>query len=310
MMSWSESLSTMTRGKAQAAGEIGRRWLTELDGIIASLERDWRIEVTRALDGGSHAFVGEAVGQGGEAYVLKAELPDNPTEEFLRSAAALRLMDGKGYCRLYACDGVRRAALLERLGEPLSRSGLPPDAQMRIICAALRVGWDTPCPGLEPNAGGYDWFRRYIPEAYGALSAPCRREVVDQALERLCGLERRTDPSGWVMVHGDAHNNNMLRAPGADDEYKLIDPDGILFERSYDVGVLMREWPDEYAAAPLAAGRARCAFLSALTGVSEADIWDWGFLQMTATALILLQIGQAELGQTMLRIAEKWTEGR
>ena len=149
MMSWSESLSTMTRGKAQAAGEISRRWLTELDGIIALLERDWRIEVTRALDGGSHAFVGEAVGQGGEAYVLKAELPDNPTEEFLRSAAALRLMDGKGYCRLYACDGVRRAALLERLGEPLSRSGLPPDAQMRIICAALRVGWDTPAPGLS-----------------------------------------------------------------------------------------------------------------------------------------------------------------
>lgn len=305
-MGWGDSLSPMTRGRAEAAGETGRRWLDELDGLVASLEAAWRVKVTQALNGGSHAFVGAATGEDGRACALKIDLPDNPPEEFLRGAAALRLMDGRGYCRLYACDQARRALLLERLGEPLKQSGLAPEEQMKIICRALKEGWDVPVPGFEPNASGFDWFRTFIPGAFAALHAPCDEAVIAQALARLEALEKRTDPTSYVMVHGDAHNNNMLRVPGTN-EYKFIDPDGILFERGYDLGVLMREWPEAYGAAPLAAGRARCDFLSGLTGVPGDDIWDWGFLQMTATALILLQIGQDELGRTMLGIAEKWT---
>ncbi|MBQ8952944.1 MAG: phosphotransferase, partial [Clostridia bacterium] len=191
---------------------------------------------------------------------------------------------------------------------PLRLSGLPPRTQMTIICQALRASWETPAEELPVFPGGHGGFGKFIGEAYESLSRPCSREVIDRALEMVSALGKRTDPAAYVMVHGDAHNNNMLRVPGTD-EYKFIDPDGMVFERSYDVGVLMREWPEEYAAASLAAGRDRCAFLSGLTGVPQEDIWDWGFLQMTATALILLQIGQDELGHTMLAIAEKWTEG-
>jgi len=106
-------------------------------------------------------------------------------------------------------------------------------------------------------------------------------------------------------VHGDAHNNNMLRIPGQEG-YKFIDPDGVIFEKSYDVGVIMREWPEEYAHQPLHSGWQRCRFLSRLTGVDEHDIWQWGYLQMTATALVLLDIGQTEQAQQMLHICEAW----
>ena len=57
-----------------------------------------------------------------------------------------------------------------------------------------------------------------------------------------------------IWVHGDAHNNNMLNVPGTK-HYKSIDPCGHFLKKNYDVGVLMREWPEEYAPNPLEKGR-------------------------------------------------------
>ena len=305
---WSAQLPSMAAGRAAAAGAVGRTWLEGLDASIAHLERAWKIRVTDALDGGSHAFIGCAQGDGGEAFILKIEIPDNPAGEFLRGVRTLERAAGRGYCRLFAFDEPRRAALLERLGEPLSRSGFPAKKQMEIICAALKESWKLPVSEMETGRPGesYDWFRKYIPGAHAALGRPCDGGVVDVARRFLDELEARTDPAGYVLVHGDAHNNNMLRAPGLD-QYKFIDPDGRCFERSYDLGVLMREWPGEYAGAPVEAGRRRCEFLGRMTGVDAWDIWQWGYLQMVATGLILLEIGQAALGGEMLGIAGAWS---
>ncbi len=43
-----------------------------------------------------------------------------------------------------------------------------------------------------------------------------------------------------VLVHGDIHEWNTLQA---DDGYKLVDPDGLLAEAEYDLGVIIREEP-------------------------------------------------------------------
>jgi streptomycin 6-kinase len=131
--------------------------------------------------------------------------------------------------------------------------------------------------------------------------------VIGRAIEYLNAREAKLDPSGYVLVHGDVHNNNALQSLFDPSQFKLIDPDGIFYEPGYDLGVLMREWPEEYTPNPLEKGRERSRLLSELTGVAEAEIWAWGYLQMTATALILHQIGQIDLAETMLRIAEAWT---
>jgi len=108
-----------------------------------------------------------------------------------------------------------------------------------------------------------------------------------------------------VIVHGDAHNNNTLMTLDGKG-FKLIDPDGIYYEKAYDLGVLMREWPEEYRVYPLENGRKRCKLLHELTGADEKGIWQWGFLQTVSTSLILLQIGQIELADEMLHTAEAW----
>ena len=82
-----------------------------------------------------------------------------------------------------------------------------------------------------------------------------------------------------------------------------------MFEKSYDLGVLMREWPDEYKTDPVRNRHERAEFLSELTGVDAGEICAWGYLQMVSTAFILLQIGQNELGNTMLNIASAWCKG-
>lgn len=114
-------------------------------------------------------------------------------------------------------------------------------------------------------------------------------------------------PDEFVLLHGDAHGGNTLKELSGNG-FKLIDPDGIFYEKAYDLGVLMREWIDEYGQEPMKSGQERCAYLHHLTGVSEQAIWEWGYLQTVSTAFVLLKIEQEKAGQQMLRVAECWLE--
>ena len=297
----------MVAGKAIAAGDIGIRWLNSLDSIVESLEKDWNITAGRAMNGGSRAFVAEVLGPNGEDMILKVELPDNDEGEYLNGIRALQLADGRGYAKVYACDPARRACLMERLGGPMKKTSLSPARQMEIICGALHETWDMPVDGAGLPVGGTQWFRDYIPDAWEQLALPCASNVIALAMRYLSTIDQMMDSDSFVLVHGDAHNNNMLQTLDGKG-FKLIDPDGMIFEKAYDLGVLMREWPDEYAGDEKALGLARSEFLSGLTGVPAKAIWRWGYLQMVATSLILLQCGETALGRQMLAIAEKWCQ--
>ena len=293
-------------GRAKAAGEVGEKWLRDLPEIVGSLERDWEIEIDDILHGGSHALVARAHDHMGKSYVLKVEVPDAEEDAFIHSLSALDLAAGKGYVMVFKSCTKRRAWLLEPMGSTLKKSTLTPREQMEIICNALKETWETKIPeGTPLNQGSTQWFREYITGAWEELHHPCHEKVVAKAIEYVERLAANTQPENYVLVHGDAHNNNMLEALDGSG-YKLIDPDGMIFEKSYDLGVLMREWPEEFEEDSLESGKVRAEFLSKITGVPARDIWEWGFLQMTATGLILLQIKDTDLGTKMLSIAEKW----
>ncbi len=89
----------------------------------------------------------------------------------------------------------------------------------------------------------------------------------------------------------------------------MIDPDGIIYEKAYDLGVLMREWTEEYKHHPVEKGMERCAHLSMLTGVDKQAIWEWGFLQCVSTGLLLLAIDNKS-GKDLLAVAEAWSDKR
>lgn len=295
--------------RAKSAGHPGEIWLANLDRMVADLERKWDISVGEALHGGTHAFVAFADGRHGEQYVLKIDMPENLGGEFERSMATLRIADGHGYAKLYAYDPERKACLIERLGQPINRLGYSASEQMRIICGALQESWAIPVENAEFPRGeeSIAWFREFIGETWEKLNHPCSRKVIERAFFYLGSREEEMNPAEYVLLHGDAHGGNTL-AELSGDGFKLIDPDGIFYEKAYDLGVLMREWNEEYEEKPLKSGKERCSYLHTLTGVSEKAIWEWGYLQTVSTAFVLLQIGQAEFGKKMLRIAERWAD--
>ena len=101
-----------------------------------------------------------------------------------------------------------------------------------------------------------------------------------------------------MLVHGDVH---PLNAPHNDGGFKLIDPDGLLAEAGYDLGVLMRGDPVELLGGD-PAGRAR--WLAARTGLDLAAIWEWGVVEPLLTGLLCTRIHLQPLGRDTLAAAE------
>jgi len=267
--------------------------------------------VGEAMSGGTHAFVAPAEGADGTKYILKIDVPDMSESEYMNEMRTLQIADGNGYVRLFRMDASRRAALLERLGTRLKTLDLPVNEQIAIICGALKQSWSvkTDGKGLSDGGGSVAWFRSFIPEAWERLGRPCPRKVVDRAMDWLDDREANLNPSEWALVHGDAHNNNTLQCIDNPNEFRLIDPDGIFYEREYDLGVLMREWPGEYASDPVGAAIARAEMMCRLTGADARGTLAWGYLQTVSTSLVLIEIGQRELAEEMLGIAEVWANG-
>ena len=298
-------------GRAKSVGETGKAWLASLESMISELESMWNITVGNVLSGGTHAFVAHADGWNGEKYVLKVDMPEDLGGEFANSIAALELADGRGYPKLIAYDLARKACLLERLGKPVNQLGYSVLEQLQIICSVLQRVWEIPATGGRFTDGweSIAWFRKFIGETWEKLGRPCSRHVIEQAFTCLELREKALNPAEFVFVHGDAHGGNTLEVLEGNG-YKLIDPDGLFYEKAYDLGVLMREWAEEYEQDPVEKGKQRCETLHQLTGVPKRAIWEWGYLQTVSTAFVLLQIGQNKTGQQMIRVAECWSRAR
>ena len=291
--------------RALSAGKAGKDWLRGLDGMISELESEWRISVGGAMSGGSHSFCAPADGIDGGLYVLKLDMPEDLGGEFDSAVNALRIAGGNGYAKLYRYDARRRACLTERLGTPLSELGYGIDEQLRLICGVLKETWKIPVSGEGLTPGGTDWFAGFIKKAWSDSGRPCSERVIDRAYSFLDSREADTYPPGYVLAHGDAHAANLLRTLSGDG-FKFVDPDGLFYEKAYDLGVLMREWIDDYSEDPISRRDRRCAYLSELTGVNERAISEWGDIQTVSTALVLMLTGREEFGRTMLAVAEVW----
>ncbi len=101
-----------------------------------------------------------------------------------------------------------------------------------------------------------------------------------------------------VLVHGDVHQWNALEADGG---FKLVDPDGLLAEPEYDIGILMREDPEELM---VEGAERRAARLADHTGLDPVAIEEWGAVERVSTGLLLLEVGATAAGETMLAAAE------
>ncbi len=193
----------------------------------------------------------------------------------------------------------RTGLLLERLGASLFELALPLAQRHEILCSAAERVW-RPAPGcgLPTGAEKGRWLIDFITTAWEELGRPCSERAVDQALSCAARRIAAHDDERAVLVHGDVHQWNALEANGG---FKLVDPDGLLAEAEYDMGILMREDPIEL----LAGGpRERAGWLAERTGLDATAIWEWGVVERVSTGLLCTRIGLQPVGREMLAVAD------
>jgi len=302
-------LPAEVRNKLVYIGADGARWLEQLPLFVWNLEREWNISVGTVLDGGSEALVAHATTADGSRAIIKIGGP-GPTG-FEQEARALELADGRGYVKLLRHDAARRVMLQEELGTPLAQLGLPIREQIEVICTTMRQAWIA-VPDDLPLSNGSEKARflaDLIATAWEELGRPCSERTVECALTFADARDRAYEAATSVLVHGDAHSQNTLIKLGADpadfSAYRFVDPDGVRAEPALDLAVPMRSWSEELLAGDaLALARARCEFISDLTGIAAEPIWQWGFMERMSTGLYLMQLGWRDEGLGMLKVAD------
>jgi streptomycin 6-kinase len=274
--------------------------------LVAELEAEWEISVGRVFTDATEALVAEATRADGTPAVLKLVVPRSGTgidENAANEIAVLRLTDGDGCVRLLRHDADRGALLLERLGRSLFELGLPLGRRLEILCdTAARVWRPAAGCGLPTGADKGRWLADYITRMWDEVGRPCAERTVDLARR---DAERRIaahDDERAVLVHGDVHQWNALEAPGEGATgFKLVDPDGLLAEAEYDLGILLREDPVELLDGD---PRQRARWLAARTGLDATAIWEWGNVERVATGLLSASIDLQPIGREMLVTAD------
>ena len=288
------------RNKALAAGAA--RWLEDLPALVAGLERDWSISVGMPFDGSTEAFVARATRHDGTVAVLKLHIP-RAGDPAAQEITTLRLVNGEGCAKLLRADQARGALLLERLGRPLYQLALPMTERHEILCAtAARVWRPAPGCGLPTGADKGRWLTAFITATWQELGRPCSERAVDHALACAARRIAAHDDERAVLVHGDVHQWNVLEAA---EGFKLVDPDGLLAEAEYDLGIVMREDPVELLRGD---PRERARWLARRCGLDATAIWEWGVVERVSTGLLCTKIDLQPVGREMLAAADRVAE--
>jgi streptomycin 6-kinase len=238
----------LARNVVSVWGEDGRAWLAGLPGLVDDVFRSWQLDRDGATPFAmSLHWVAPVTRPDGSAAVLKLGLPDDG--HLAVEAAALRAYGGRGAVRLLEYDAGRGALLLERADPGTPAKALVPHDDAAALAALLAVGRElhaapVPADGVVPDLSllrrSFDRYLGTFPE-----DGPLPRRLVETAgrlFTELCA-----SAPARVVLHGDLHHENVLRAGG--ERWVAIDPHGWVGDPGYDLGAIMYN-PDPHIAHP------------------------------------------------------------
>lgn len=288
-------LPDVVRNKALSNGAAA--WLDELPGLLAELEDRWSLTVGAVFADATEAFVAEATLDDGAAAVLKLFVPhsDRVNDEI----TVLELVGGQGCVGLLRSARSHHALLVERLGPALVELDVALGRRLEILTSLAAQVWrPAPESGLPAGVEKAQRLIERIGDLWPRLDEPCSERAVDHAMACAEGRIAAYRQDRAMLVHGDVHQWNALRSGTG---FKLVDPDGLLAEPEYDLGVLMREDPVE-----LLQGDPwdRARLLAARTGLDPLAIWQWGVVERVSTGLMATEIGLEPVGREMLAAAD------
>lgn len=230
--------------------------------LLARIARDvaseWGLELGPPFALSNYSYVAPA---GGHVVLKVTAAEDDESDE---EADALELWNGDGAVRLLRRDRARRVLLLERARPGTDISQLPEDEATAI---AVEVGLKLWLPAAEP----FRWVGDHVPLWLDRAerSAQEGRELVPLARQLYASLDVGRD----VLVHGDFHHHNILRAG---DRHLAIDAKAMLGEPEYDVPSFLRN-PLTYTMELDLTERRLAAFAAA--GLAEGRMRAWALIR-------------------------------
>ena len=272
---------TLARTVREVWGADGDRWLAALPGTLERLAARWQLELGEPYPMTYH-WVCRARCADGAPAVLKVGLSD-----LAREAAALRAWGGTGAVRLLRSDLAAGALLLQRADPGTAATDLVPDADEQATAAAVEV------------------LRRLHAEELPALSTSLRalaggHQLVPRALvERAVAVARelRVDAPPEVLLHGDLHHDNVLRAG---DCWLAIDPHGAVGDPGYDAGAWLYNPPGLPTAQLLELVPGRVEQLADGLGMDVDRVAAWGFVKAVLSAVwTALDTGRTDEGAAL-----------
>lgn len=182
-------------------------------------------------------------------------------------------------------------------------SPLPLSERHEILCSAAERVW-RPAPdcGLPTGAEKGHWLVDLITTKWEEFDRPCSERTVDYALSCAARRIAAHDDERAVLVHGDIRQWNAIEANGG---FKRVDPDGLLAEAEYDMGILMREDPIELLAGDT---HERAEWLAERTGLEATAIWKWGVVERVSTGLLCTEVDLQPVARQMLAVAGQVSE--
>ncbi len=257
-------------------GDAGARWLAGLPSILAGLACDWDLTIGSPYELSYH-YVTAVTRADGTPAVLKLGVPTGTS--LAEEAPALAAFAGRGAVRLLRADLARGALLLEQVEPGWRARDLVPGRDAEATSAAIGVMRRLhvpPPPGCRmPDALAQARAFDDYATVHGS-AGPLPLDLVGRA----GGLMRELSASatGRVVLHGDLHHDNILRATR--EPWLAIDPHGIVGDPGYEVGALLyNPDPDNRDEALTALVPARVEQLADELAMPVDRVVAWGFVK-------------------------------
>ncbi len=252
-------------------GPHGREWLDAFPALLERFRQEWDVvQLESYFPYVGFAWVAPCVLGDGTKAVLKLAPPE---PEVGNEIAAMRLYGGQGAARLIAADETATALLLERLEPGDTLATLVDDVAATEIAAQTFGKLFRPLPAGHPFASMERWGRafRSVREKHGGGCGAFPAELFEPA-ERIY-RDLSASQGEPVLVHGDLHHHNILRAG---DGWLAIDPKGIAGEPAAEIGPYLYnniEGVNDLREHTLR----RIAQFAEVLGIDRQRLTQWGF---------------------------------
>jgi len=235
MTDFNSQLVDLQRTYRDSNDAQGLAWLQRLPTLLSDLQCRWKLTLHAPFTQLSYNFAARAERADGTAVVLKV-CPLHGG--FETEVQALRMFKGKGAVQLLEVDVERGALLLEQLEPGQMLTTVQDDTQAtRIAAEVMKKLWRPPPPTHDfPSVVHWAAGLSELRMEFGGGTGPYPEALVDRA-ERLFS-ELLGSMGETVVLHGDLHHFNILSAQR--EPWLAIDPKGVLGEREYETGALLR----------------------------------------------------------------------